>query len=450
MLRRSVIAVGLALGLLSPALPQGQAQAQAPRQNVTFWYGLTGQLSEVVQQVCQRFNDSQAQYRITCVSQGEYAQALQNTIAAFRAGEQPTIVQVYDIGTADLMLSGQYVPARELMAQQGYRIDWTNYLPPIAAYYATSEGEMLSFPFNSSTAVMYWNRAAGRKAGIEQAPATWQDLGRALRAIKASGRACPMAMDFDSWALFEQFAAIHNLPIATKQNGYGGLDAEYIFNQGLIREHFNTLLAWYKEGLVQIRTKQAGQDPVTSFAADDCAVAFASIASHQSIRKTAVSGLDWTPALLPVWEGHSRINSRVGGASLWALRGRPAEEYKGAAAFFDFLAKPESETFWATETGYIPVTRTGYDSLKAQGFFQRPENVGREVAMESLLLTEPTENSRGLRLGNMTQFRAAYANEIQAAFAGQKTMDQALSALQDQGNQLLRRFEQTYRGKRLP
>ncbi|MDJ0390038.1 extracellular solute-binding protein [Roseomonas sp. E05] len=443
--RLTALAAGLALTLGAPA-----AQAQQ-RQGFTFWYGLTGQLSDVVQEVCKRFNDSQQQYQITCTSQGDYAKALQNTIAAFRAGEQPTIVQVYDIGTADLMLSGQYVPARALMSEQGYDVDWSNYIAPIAAYYANSKGEMLSFPFNSSTAVMYWNRAEGRKVGFENPPATWEDLHKALVAMKQAGSACPMSMDFDSWALFEQFTAAHNIPVASKDNGYGGLDAEYVFdNQPLVKQHFNNLLNWYKDGLIKVRTPESGQNVIASFASGDCNVTFGSIASHQTVRLTAKEGLDWTPALLPVYAGHERYNTRVGGASLWALKGRPQTEYKGAAAFFAFLATPESEEFWSTRTGYVPVTRTGYERMKDEGFFERPENVGREVAMKSLLLREPTPLTKGLRLGNLTQFRAAYANEMQAAFAGQKSMDQALASLQEQGNQLLRRFQQTYRGKTLP
>jgi sn-glycerol 3-phosphate transport system substrate-binding protein len=430
---------------------QVAAQGAAPqRQAFSFWYGLTGQLSEVVQDVCKRFNDSQQEFSVNCTSQGDYAKTLQNTIAAFRANEQPTVVQVYDIGTADLMLSGQYLPAKELMASQNRPVKWANYLSPIAGYYASSKGEMLSFPFNSSTAVMYWNRGTFKAVGFEKPPGSWQEMERALRALKASGHACPMAFDFDSWPHLEQFAAVHNVPVATRENGYGGLDAEYNFDQGIVREHYNNLLKWYKEGLLQLRTPQGGQDVVTSFAAGACASGFASIANHQTIRKTAVQGLDWTPALLPVYDGHARTNSRVGGASLWTLKGRPAAEYRAAAAFFAFLATPESEVYWATNTGYIPVTQTGYDSLKQSGFFQKPENVGREVAMESLLLTEPTPLSRGLRLGNLTQFRAAYANEMQAAFAGSKTMDQALDATQAEGNRLLRRFQQTYAGKQLP
>jgi sn-glycerol 3-phosphate transport system substrate-binding protein len=443
-LRMAAFLAGVALTFGAPA-----AEAQQ-RQEFTFWYGLTGQLSDTVQQVCQRFNDSQTQYRITCVGQGEYDRNLQNTIAAFRAGQQPTITQIYDIGTLDLMLSSQYFPARELMQSQGHQVEWNNYIAPIAAYYATSKGEMLSFPFNSSTAVMYWNRGEGKKVGFEKPPETWEDVEKALRAMKAAGSQCPASIDFDSWAIFEQFAAVHNLPIASKDNGYGGLDAEYVFNQGLMKQHFSNLINWYKEGLIKIRTANSGQNVVASFASGDCAATFASIANHQTVRRTAKQGLDWTPALLPIYAGHQRYNSRVGGASLWTLKGRPDAEYKGAAAFFAFLATPDSEEFWSTNTGYVPVTRMGYERLESEGFFKRPENVGREVAMESLLLGEPTPLTRGIRLGSLTQFRALYANEMQAAFAGQKSMDQALADMQEGGNQLLRRFQQTYRGKTLP
>ncbi|MFC0409839.1 extracellular solute-binding protein [Roseomonas elaeocarpi] len=445
MLRRTALALGVAITAL--AAPHAEAQE---RQRFTFWYGLSGQLGDVVQQVCKRFNDSQRDFEVSCVSQGDYPRTLQNAIAAFRAGEQPTVVQVYDIGTADLMLSGQYVPARELMAEQKRNVDWNNYLSPIAAYYATSKGEMLSFPFNSSTAVMYWNRGAFRDVGYEKPPETWEDVEKALRALKAKGHACPMAINFDSWPWLEQFASVHNLPIASEDNGYGGLDAKLVFNDGLIRKHFNNIYRWYKEGLLVVKTPETGQIATAAFADGTCASMFNSIADHSTVRLTAKQGLDWTPAMLPLYAGTTRTNSRVGGASLWTLKGRPAAEYRGAAAFFEFLAKPESEEFWSTNTGYIPVTRAGYDKLKAEGFFQRPQNVGREVAMDSLLVTEPTQYSRGLRLGGFTQIRAIYANEMQAAFSGQKTMDQALDTMVEEGNRVLRRFEQTYRGKQLP
>lgn len=114
------IAAAMAAAL---ALGASAAEAQQQRQRFTWWYGLTGQLGEVIASYCRRFNESQAQYEAVCVGQGGYDRALQNTIAAFRANEHPVLVQVYDVGTADLMLSGQYLPARQLMSENGYNVD---------------------------------------------------------------------------------------------------------------------------------------------------------------------------------------------------------------------------------------------------------------------------------------------------------------------------------------
>jgi sn-glycerol 3-phosphate transport system substrate-binding protein len=165
----------------------------------------------------------------------------------FRASKQPAIVQVYDVGTATMMLSGAYKPADKLMEENGYKIDYNDYFPGIARYYATSKGEMLSFPFNSSTALMYWNKDAFAKIGKTEAPKTWEDVGADRKAMKDAGYECPMAINIsanESWQLMEQFSALHNQPIATKSNGYDGLDAPRS-QQDQVRPYVTDLKKWY-------------------------------------------------------------------------------------------------------------------------------------------------------------------------------------------------------------
>ena len=162
-----------ALGTLSVSLMLA-GPAVADKVKIDFWYGNSGDISKRVQEVCQHFNDSQKDYEVVCTSQGSYAGAVQNTIAAFRGGKPPTVVQVFDVGTLDLMLSDAYYPAYKLMAYEGYKVDWSNYFPGIAAYYASSKGDMFSFPFNSSTALLYWNKDAFQKIGKSEAPKTWE------------------------------------------------------------------------------------------------------------------------------------------------------------------------------------------------------------------------------------------------------------------------------------
>ena len=440
----------LAAGTIGFALALPAAAAPA---KFDFWFGLSGDLERVVQTLCKNFNKSQADYEVACTSQGNYDATLQNTIAAFRAGQQPALVQVYDVGTATMMLSGAYYAADKLMADNGYKVDYSDYFPGIARYYATSKGEMLSFPFNSSTALFYWNKDAFAKIGKTEAPKTWEDVGANLQAMKDAGYECPMAINIsanESWQLMEQFSAIHNQPIATKNNGYDGLDARLEVNKTKFVQYVTDLKKWYDAGLIKIKSKELGQDMVQAFASGDCQVMLSSVGDHGTVGRTQKEGMNWDVAELPVYAGTERKNSLVGGASLWVLSGKSPEEYKGAAAFLAYIAKPETALFWSTNTGYIPVTKSGFDFMKADGFYGKAPYKGREVAIASLTASEPTPITRGVRLGNFTQIRAEFGTQMQAIFANKVSVQEGIDTLVKNGDAILARFQQTYPDKTLP
>jgi sn-glycerol 3-phosphate transport system substrate-binding protein len=440
--------LGAATTLAALALATAPTLAQT---KFEFWYGLSGDLSERVQEMCSRFNESQADYEIVCVSQENYDNTLQNTIAAYRANKQPTVTQIFDAGTLDLMLSKAYVPVGQLMEENGYQIDWSNYFSGIASYFSTSTGEMLSLPFNNSTAQMYYNTDALEKIGFEGVPATWEEVEDVARRLKAEGYECPIAFDpSGAWQWFEQFSAIHNQPIATKGNGFGGLDAEMVVSQGRFVDQLTWIKKMYDEGLMVHKSKDAGETANDAFVNAKCQITSSSIADHGTFGKQAIEGMHWTNAMLPVWAGTERTNSLVGGASLWTLQGKSEEEYKGAAAFFNFLAQPEQAEHWSTITGYIPVTNSGFEAMKANGFYDKPEYKGRELAIASLTATPPTEYTRGIRLGNYASIRAEMVKTMQDVLFNNTPVPDALAAFDAKGNEILRRFEQTYAGAQLP
>ncbi|WP_309084987.1 extracellular solute-binding protein [Chelativorans sp.] len=415
-----------------------------------FWYGLSGDLGERVQEMCKRFNDSQNEYEIVCVGHDTYEATLQNTIAAFRANKQPAIAQIYDGGTLDLMLSGAYVPARELMEKNGHQIDWSNYFSGIASYYSTSQGELLSFPFNSSTAMIYYNTDALKKVGFEGLPETWEEVEQVARAMKGAGYDCPIAFDPTGvWQWFEQFSAIHNQPIATKGNGYEGLDAEVVFNKTKFVDQLTWLKKLHDEGLLVHKSKATGETSNAAFVNAKCQIVSSSIADHGTFAKQAVEGMNWEVAMLPIWAGTERKNSLVGGASLWTLKGKSDEEYKGAAAFYNFIAQPDQVEWWSTVTGYIPVTNTGFQAMKAKGFYDKAPYKGRELAIESLTYTPPTEYTRGIRLGNFTAIRKEMGDTIQQVLFQNVPVQEALDGAAERSNAVLRRFEKTYQGAQL-
>ena len=446
--------------LLSTALNANAAD----KIKIEMWHGLSGDLGDAVGEVCARFNASQNDYEITCTSQGSYDAALQNTIAAYRAHKAPTIVQVFDAGTLDMMLSGAFVPAHELMAKNGYTIDWSKYISSISDYYANSKGELYSFPFNSSTALLYWNKDAFAKIGMTEAPKTWDEVAVAAKKMKDAGIDCPVALNDDTWALMEQFDAVNSQPTASLNNGYGGLGAEMLINKNKFVDYLTYLKTNLDAGLFKLKVPQNGSTIVQAFASGECQMMMDSVADHGVVGRTQKAGMNWSVAMLPTFGNAKRLNSLVGGASLWTLAGHTPEEYKAAAAFLNFIGQPESEEFWSTRTGYIPVTKTGFAYLTGKGFYNNPKYAGREIAIASLTASPVDPKfSRGNRLGGFVQIRkeirdamnAVYANADVAkaadpAKATRALVQSELDSAVERSNAILRRFEKTYNGKQIP
>jgi sn-glycerol 3-phosphate transport system substrate-binding protein len=297
---------------------------------------------------------------------------------------------------------------------------------------------------------MYWNRAEWAKIGRTEPPATWEQFERDMRALKAAGHSCAYAFDFDTWQSLEQMSAIHNQPIATLNNGYDGLGAELVINRGLFPRHVANLKKWLDEGLARVQTAQTGKTIVQAFADGTCASMLTSIANHGVVGGTARQGLEWSVALIPIYEGFTRHNSLVGGASLWVMQGKSREEYGAAAAFLDFVLTPAEVKWMPNVTGYIPITVPAFNQMREEGFYAKPEFRGREIALQSLTYTPPTSLTRGIRLGNFTSIRSEVRSELEAIMNGQKTVQAGLDDAVARSNQILRRFEQTFRGRSLP
>ena len=162
---------------------------------VQWWHAFTGRLGDLLTEQVTQFNASQSDYVVVATHKGNYSETLNAGIAAFRAGEQPHILMVFEVGTATMMAAkGAIKPVYEVMAEAGAAFDPDAYLGPVKGYYTTTDGKMLSLPYNSSTPVLYVNRDALSGAGLDPDMdlSTWQRVGGALDALKTAGHACPL------------------------------------------------------------------------------------------------------------------------------------------------------------------------------------------------------------------------------------------------------------------
>ena len=410
---------------------------------IQWWHAMTGANNDRVNQIVEAFNASQADYKVVATfKSNDYTELMNQTIAAYRAGNAPHITQVFEVGTATMMAAkGAVKPVFELMAEAGEKFDPKSFLPAITGYYSTADGKMLSMPFNSSTPIFYYNKDAFAKAGLdpEKAPKTWPEAFDAAKKIRASGHPCGITTAWVTWTQMEAFSAWHNIPYGTQANGFKGFDTEFKFNNPTVIKHFETLNEMQKDGTFKYggRTTQ----PEGLFLSGECAMIATSSGFLGNLARNAK--FNFATGMLPYYPDVAGApqNSIIGGATLWVMSGKKPDEYKGVAKFFTHLSKLDVQIVNHQQTGYLPVTIAAYEETKKSGFYEK--NPGRETPILQLQNKAPTENSMGVRFGNLPKIRDLIMDEVEAAFAGKISVKQAMDNAVASGNEELRRFERT-------
>ena len=426
----------VALSLAGLIAGLGSAHAAT---EITFWHSMEGALGERVDELVRGFNDSQSDYQVKAIYKGTYGESMNAGIAAFRAGNAPDILQVFEVGTATMMhAKGAIQPVQEMSEKAGDPINPDDFLGAVASYYSSSEGKLVSMPFNSSTPVLYYNKDAFRKAGLDpdNPPKTWKEVAEAGKKLREAGLECGYTTGWPSWIQLETFAAWHNVPFATRNNGFDGPDARLTVDQPAFVKHFAFLARMAKDGSFTYGGR--GDAPNALFTSGKCGMFTGSSGSRANIIRTGE--FEFGTGSLPYHDDIQGApqNTIIGGASLWVFAKKSPEVYKGVTQFFKYVSGPEMAAKWHQQTGYVPVTKAGHRVTKESGFYEK--NPGTEVAVLQLD-ADTTENSRGVRLGFLPQIREVAEGEMERIFAGEVDAEAGMKRMAERGNELLKRFE---------
>lgn len=429
--------------VLGGALLAGASHAALAATEIQFWHAMEAALGERLTDIANDFNKSQSDYKIVPVFKGSYDQTLAAGIAAYRSGNAPAILQVYEVGTATMMAAKKAVlPVTDVFKQAGVPLDQKAFVPTIASYYTDAKtGELVAMPFNSSTPVLYYNKEAFKKAGLDpnQPPKTWAEVHADALKLKASGMSCGFTTGWQGWIQLENYSAWHGLPFATENNGFDGLDAKLEFNRPQQIAHIQFLQDMAKDGSFTYVGRK--DEAVSKFYSGDCGILTNSSGSLATIRKYAKFGFGTGMMPYDASVKGAPQNAIIGGASLWVLSGKDPNVYKGVAKFLSYVTSPAVAAKWHEDTGYLPVTTAAYDLARSQGFYAK--NPGADTAIKQMLNKPPLPYTKGLRLGNMPQIRTVVDEELEQVWANKKTPKAALDSAVDRGNELLRRFQQT-------
>ncbi len=419
----------------------------AEKTKIVWWHAMTASLATEVNRLATLFNQTQDTVEVQPIYKGGYGETLTATIAASRAGQAPNLVQVFEVGTGTMLAAGKAVKQIwELSKETEVALDPKGYIPAVRGYYSLTDGRMASMPFNSSTAVMWYSKDAFRKAGLDadKPPATWPEVVAAAQAIKAKNAAeIPMTTSWPTWIQLEEYSALHNIPFASKEDGFAGLDTKLEIASRAHVKQVQRLLDMAKDGTFKYAGRDNTPDPL--LLSGQAAIAFNSSGMRGALAQSAK--YDWGVAYLPYDPEiiKTPLNSIIGGASLWAMTApnRTAAEYKGVAQFLAFLGQPENDAAWHQATGYVPVTLAGFELSQKQGFYDK--NPGADLPVRQLARGEVTPNSKGLRLGRLPEIRNIIQEELEKALQGGQTAQQAMDVASTRGDRVLREFEKSAR-----
>lgn len=428
MYRKYFSIVGIFLLLLS-----SKVLAAAPTK-ITFWHSMSGDIGEVVQEIVNEYNHSQNKYRIVAVYKGEYVETLTTTVAAFRVHQQPDMVQIFEVGTACMISpKGAIVPVTKVLQGAGiYHLE-DQLLPLVRAYYS-DQGQLLAMPFNCSTAVMYYNKEAFIKAGLnpEKPPTTWPQLAAVSKSLVRAGYSCGFTTSWPSWIQLESFCAWHNLPYATAENGFKSVDTKVIYNDPLVVKHITMLKEWQKQHLFCYGGRN--DDAQALFTSEKAAILFESSGSRSGL--AASTRFKLGIAALPYWPLKKELpqNATIGGGAIWVMSGKSKEIYQGIAEFFVYLLSKSVQEKWQAKTGYIPLTNIAIKELS-----------GTDVAIKAIQNKPPNIYSKGIRLGGYTLIREINDIALEEVWSGKKSAQQALDEAVVKNNSILHRFKENVR-----
>jgi len=324
--------------------------------DITFWHAMSGANGDALDVIVDKFNEQSDSVSVEAIYQGSYDDSLTKLRAIGGSDEAPAIVQVFEIGTKYMTESGFITPMQEFIDSDDFDISALE--ENILSYY-TIDDQLYSMPFNTSNAVMFYNKDMFEEAGLdpEDPPNSFSDVSDAAEKLSDGDRTYGFTMATIGW-FFEQLMANQGALYLDNDNGRDGDATEALVNSEEGLEIFKWLKEMNDAGSFT-NYGSAWEDPRGPFFAGQVGMYLDSTANTSAVIEE--SDFEVGTAFLPTADGVDPEGVIVGGASLWITNKVSDEEQDAAWEFVKFMTESDVQAEWAASTGYFPITPDAYE-----------------------------------------------------------------------------------------
>jgi len=259
----------------------------------------------------------------------------------------------------------RFRPLHQVMATGKQRFELKHFYPQIFDAVDDIAGRMQALPLALSLPVLFYNKAAFTKAGLdpEEPPKTWWEVQEVAGKLRDAGSKCPLTSSRFAWVHVENVASQHNEPLVVKS----GKQDQLALNNLVNVKHMALLTSWQKS--FYFIYSGPGREGDERFAQGECAMLTGESALYARLVKQQ-PGIPFGVAVLPHYDdvyGARPSHVLPDGAALWVLAADKKPEQAVIARFIAFLMKPEVQRDWVRATGFLPMSPAAVQALRDSG-----------------------------------------------------------------------------------
>jgi sn-glycerol 3-phosphate transport system substrate-binding protein len=415
-----------------------------PASKIVWWHAFGGTNGEALNRMVDAFNKSQSKITVEAVFQGTYDDALAKLNSALASNSAPALIQVFDIGQRYMIDSGEIVPMQAFVDRDKY--DTSDFEAAVINYYRV-QNTLYSMPYNSSSSILYYNKEAFREAGLDpdKPPTTFDQVteyAKKLTKKDATGQTVRYGFHqaIYGW-LFEQYMAVSGGFYADNGNGRDARATKVLYND----EKGKAILDWWKAGVDGGYFWNPGIDndgSANAFNAGKSAMYVESTArlrGHINATQgkfTIGTGRYPRPANAPADGGNI-----IGGASLYILKSRPAEEQQAAWEFVKFASSAAAQSQFQSDTGYYAIRKAAYNEAPSKQWATTyPQFL---TAVDQIRQAPQNRMTNGAVLGVFAQARQRIQKAIEEVLLGKSGTKEALDAAAAEINAAIDKYNKT-------
>lgn len=384
-----------------------------------------GPIAKVIDSLVADFEKEQPDIKVTPIFGGSYQETMTKVQTAIQGGNAPDLAVLFAVDLFTLLSMDAIEPLNRFVTDEYIDDFYEGFMEN-----SRVDKHIWSIPYQRSTIVLYYNKEAFKKAGLDadQPPKSWEELTEYAKklTIKEGDKVRQWGLEIPSTGY--QYWMFQALALQTGSNIMAADGKSVSFSSPSSEEALQFYVDLGKKHKVMPEGVIEWATVPSDFISGKTAMMYHTTGNLTTVKEGAK--FDFGVAFLPA---NKQFGSPTGGGNLYIFKDIPEENKEAAMKFVEFLTQPERVAQWSMDTGYVATRKSAYKTERLAKYVE--EFPQAKVSMEQLQYADSE-----LATYNNGQVQKILNDNIQAALNGTSSVQEALKKAQEEADKILSKY----------